>query len=456
MKTSVVAIGLDAADPELLETWMAAGHLPNLSKLREQGGYGRLKNLEYYKAETPWTMFLSGCYPEKIDYWTPVKFFEGSYKADEIGAYDFDEYPPFYALGDDFRVAVFDVPQTALSKRVNGLQVLAWGAHSPQTPSHSEPPELFDEINVKYGEHPALHKDHGAWWNESYLKFLHAASRTGIERRVAICRDWLRQERWDLLLTIFGEPHSIGHDLWHVSREDHPLYGKTAAGRSFASDPVLDVFRSIDQGIGELIAAAPENAYVTVFAVHGCGHNTTDLGSMVFLPEFLYRFNFPGRYIIAPGKANGHVPPVITNPKGSSWQNNLWQNYRYVANPVRRFLRLVLPRRIRNPLEKLFGALPSGGAISPAELIRRGEKVGWQPTMWFSPLWPKMRAFALPSFSEGYIRINLQGREPQGIVAPADYDALCDELIGRAASLGEPAHRQGHRQESHQDSRLGR
>ena len=257
MKTPVVAIGLDAADPELLEAWMAAGHLPNLSKLREQGGYGRLKNLEYYKAETPWTMFLSGCYPEKIDYWTPVKFFEGSYKADEIGAYDFVEYPPFYALGDDFRVAVFDVPQTALSNRVNGLQVLAWGAHSPQTPSHSEPPELFDEINAKYGEHPSLHKDHGAWWNESYLKFLHAASRTGIERRVAICREWLRQERWDLLLTIFGEPHSIGHDLWHVSREDHPLHGKTAAGRSFSSDPVLDVFRSIDRGIGELIAAAP-------------------------------------------------------------------------------------------------------------------------------------------------------------------------------------------------------
>src|SRR5688572_23346468 len=138
MKTPVVAIGLDAADPELLEAWMAAGHLPNLRKLREQGGYGRLRNLEYYKAETPWTMFLSGCGPEKIDYWTPVKFFEGSYRVDEIGAYDFIKYPPFYALGDDYRVAVFDVPQTALSKRVNGLQVLAWGAHSPQTPSHSE------------------------------------------------------------------------------------------------------------------------------------------------------------------------------------------------------------------------------------------------------------------------------------------------------------------------------
>jgi predicted AlkP superfamily phosphohydrolase/phosphomutase len=39
-----------------------------------------------------------------------------------------------------------------------------------------------------------------------------------------------------------------------------------------------------------------------------------------------------------------------------------------------------------------------------------------------------MKAFALPSFSEGYIRINLQGREAQGLVAPSEYDAFCDEL----------------------------
>ena len=41
----------------------------------------------------------------------------------------------------------------------------------------------------------------------------------------------------------------------------------------------------------------------------------------------------------------------------------------------------------------------------------------------------------MPSFSEGYIRINLQGREPQGIVAPADYDALCDELTAELHRL---------------------
>ena len=116
MKNSVIAIGLDAADPVLLETWMSQGYLKNLQHLREMGAYGRLNNLEYYKAETPWTTFLTGCLPEKTGYWSPIKFHEGTYQAEQINAYNFDEYRPFYALGEDYRVAVFDMPQSKLIK----------------------------------------------------------------------------------------------------------------------------------------------------------------------------------------------------------------------------------------------------------------------------------------------------------------------------------------------------
>ncbi len=139
MKNPVIAIGLDAAEPELLETWMNQGYLTHLKQLKDRGAYGRLTNLEYYKAETPWTTFLTGCLPEKTGYWSPVKFHEGSYNVSEIGAYDFQEYPPFYALGDEYRVAVFDVPQSRLCDRVNGEQVLAWGASFAANPQSLSP-----------------------------------------------------------------------------------------------------------------------------------------------------------------------------------------------------------------------------------------------------------------------------------------------------------------------------
>jgi predicted AlkP superfamily phosphohydrolase/phosphomutase len=54
--------------------------------------------------------------------------------------------------------------------------------------------------------------------------------------------------------------------------------------------------------------------------------------------------------------------------------------------------------------------------------------------------WPRTRAYVMENANEGYIRVNLKGREPEGIVSPgAEYDALCDELCRMARSLVNPA-----------------
>ena len=79
MKNPIIAIELDAADPILLETWISQGHLTNLKNLREQGAYGHLTNIDYYTTETKWTTFLTGCLPNKVGYWGPLKFRADTY-----------------------------------------------------------------------------------------------------------------------------------------------------------------------------------------------------------------------------------------------------------------------------------------------------------------------------------------------------------------------------------------
>src|SRR5947209_8399351 len=49
-----------------------------------------------------------------------------------------------------------------------------------------------------------------------------------------------------------------------------------------------------------------------------------------------------------------------------------------------------------------------------------------------------MRAFALPSFYDGRIRVNLRGREANGIVELADYERVCDELEALVRSCIDP------------------
>ena len=44
--------------------------------------------------------------------------------------------------------------------------------------------------------------------------------------------------------------------------------------------------------------------------------------------------------------------------------------------------------------------------------------------------WQHSRAFLIDNANEGYIRINLKGREPQGIVEPGkEYEDLCEEIL---------------------------
>ena len=447
MQKPIIAIGLDAAEPKILEKWMFQGHLPNLNNIRQQGTYGRLDNYVEYagsltetsSTERLWVMSLTGCLPHKTGYWGPVRLESGTYNVthDTVnGAYDYQEYPQFYALGKERKVCIFDVPVSALSEQVNGLQTLGWGGHAPHTPSHSQPPELLPEIVAKYGENPVLHKDYGYWWDPKYFQRIRQALKTSTQNRAAIAQDLLKREDWDLFLTVFGDTHSSGHDFWHLSQPDHPLYPYLQ--QEGAEDPMLTAFKDVDRAVGEIFTAAPEDAYKVLFAVHGMGSNVTDVFSMVMLGEFLYRFSFPGKSLLKIGKP-GTVPGTpITEPRKPTWTGEMWQ-YFADPNPIKWFLRRWAPDRLHNKLDQIFHFPKLNGVSQPG----RFGTLHWQPALWYQPYWSKMKAFALPAFAVGHVRVNLQGREPGGIVAVSEYEAVCDELTAKLyrltdARTGEP------------------
>ncbi|MGK7888528.1 MAG: alkaline phosphatase family protein, partial [Leptolyngbyaceae cyanobacterium] len=278
MKAPVIAIGLDSADPALLERWMDQGYLQNLSQLRKDGSYGRLQNFEYYRAETPWTIFLTGCLPKKTGYWSIVKYHQHDYSIERVYAYDFNEYSPFYALNPDKKVAVIDMPQARLSDNVNGVQLLGWGAHSAQGPSCSKPESFWQEMVDKHGEHPVFNRDGANTLDVDALKRLSENLHVGIARRSAICQDVLEQDDWDLMLTVFGEAHAAGHCFWHLSQDDYPLYEQFSP--HFPEDPLLQAFEEMDKAIGDIVAKAPDHARIVVFSAHGMGANNMDLPSL--------------------------------------------------------------------------------------------------------------------------------------------------------------------------------
>jgi predicted AlkP superfamily phosphohydrolase/phosphomutase len=428
MKKPVIAIGLDAADPVLLEKWMSQGHLKNIAKLRQQGTYGRIKNTVEYCGKTTdfavteplWSAFSTGCKPHKTGYWDSFRYDDKRYDMEcdlALSGYDYQEYSPFYALGDKYKVAIFDLPVTRLSDEVNGTQILGWGGHFPYTPSHSHPPEAYSEIINQYGKNPILFNDDGIWWDKDYVKWLRQALKESIDSRTKICCDLLKKEPWDLFLAVFGEPHTAGHDIYNYSQPDHPLHSDLS--KTGTPDILFETYENIDRAIGTILAEAPEDAYVVCFSLHGMGPNYSDMLSMVFLPEVLYRFNFPGQVAIAPGKVGDPLPPTVSKPLRNSWPGEVWVK-NYEPNPIKRFLKPWTPSK--------FLHANQNGLASPYPLMEQSVPMGWMPARWYQPLWTKMKAFGIPSFTNGHIRINLQGRDPHGVVTAAEYHFLCDEI----------------------------
>ena len=420
----VVAIGIDAADPLLVDRMMRRGQLSTLSRLRRSGGYGQVKNLPFCRAETAWTMFLTGVHPERTAYWSPLKYRQG-YLVDNVGAYDFLQFPPFYAQLPEARIAAVDLPQTRLVAGMNGVQVVGWGSHSPLAPSGSEPAGLLSELVARHGSHPAFESDEASIFDRAALLDLRDRLVEGLRRRSAMTVDVLRRERWDLFLTMISETHAAGHYLWHLSDPDHPLYPSLHRD---GEDPVADVMCATDRTLGDIIDAAPPDATIVVFSGHGMEANSMDLPSMVFLPELLFRHSFPGRRGLGGVADDAPLPPVQARLRRSCWEDDLYA-LKHDDNPVTRFLRQHVPGDLHYRVERKLGR-----DMVPV-CYRECSTLHYQPAWWYQKAWPEMQAFALPSFSEGYIRVNLAGREPRGIVQPAAYDRVCSELTTLVSRL---------------------
>jgi predicted AlkP superfamily phosphohydrolase/phosphomutase len=61
----VIFLGLDGLDPKLTERFMAEGKLPNLSRLKEQGSYSRLRTTFPALSPVAWSTFATGVNPAK-------------------------------------------------------------------------------------------------------------------------------------------------------------------------------------------------------------------------------------------------------------------------------------------------------------------------------------------------------------------------------------------------------
>ncbi|WP_395689504.1 alkaline phosphatase family protein [Caenimonas koreensis] len=419
MTAPVIAIGIDAMSPELLERWVSEGKLPVLARLFAKGTYARQINTNLYRVENSWLTFLQGCTIDKSREWGHQQYDAGKYQLNENATYRFNTLQPFYALAPGKRVAVFDIPLTRMVPNVDGVQLLGWGTEVNQILRQSQPPGLMRELIDKHGRHPLYdtitNADDGAEtlsyripsaYDYTRLAEVKAMLLAAIAQRTAILKDVMAREQWDLFMATYAEAHTAGHIFWHLS-QPHLLSHTRPPGMQ--GDWMLEIVQAIDKGLGDLLDAAPKDAQVILFSPHGMVGNAIDLYAMFHLPELLYRWS-TGKAAFTGGAAGEPVPAPRADYT-RHWREEVWA--------------------LRTP----HG---NDTLESPYEQEKRGDPLDWDPGNWYRDQWHKMRAFVLPGYSEGLIRINVAGRDGDGGVPPESFDALCEEITALAKQIVDP------------------
>ncbi|MCU1373770.1 MAG: hypothetical protein JWO68_1056 [Actinomycetia bacterium] len=440
----VAAIALDSAEWWYVERLMAAGKAPNLARLRARSAEIPLVTEMAYRTEAVWARFLSGREPlEEKDWAASSVFHPDDYT---LSKNTVTMATPFFALGPGTKVIAHDLIHSRPVDGVDGTQVVAWGSHSPQYPRSSKPAGLLTEIDARFGINPAFNNEFGyGWYDGPYLEALGQASAVGAERRFETVR-WLLDQHpdWDLLVTCMSEFHTIGHQMWHGVDERHPLHGtpwSDVAGRCSDAAAI-----ELDASLGRLLDTLPDDATVLVFALHG-QQTADDIASTLLMPELFHRLHVGrGKGLMAdPDQAawrRAGMPPMLPGP-GEEWGDYIIDRFADDrAARVRRALRQRVSRRTFDAFRRLAGkpmTVPQAAMahVTPPEVIDpteadidrfRGPN-DFQAVAWYQRHWAGMPYFALPTFGDGHVRVNLQGRERDGIVEAGDHKRACDDAI---------------------------
>jgi predicted AlkP superfamily phosphohydrolase/phosphomutase len=444
----VVAIGLDAAERELVDEMLGNGELPALAALTARGARANLDAGDVMFAELTWTRVRTGQPPQRNGYWSNVTYDPDTYDCIDPGA---PAVPSFWADLPGCVPVIFDVPQSSIDPEEPGLTVTSWGAHSPLYPRASKPQGLLTEIEQRFGQHPALFRGElPCWYDEDYLRAYTRDVCAGARLRADVFT-WLLERRpdWTFAMTVFSEPHSIGHHAWHGVDPGHRARGASSARE--AGQAVRDVYRAVDDAVGRIVARLGDDVTVMVFAAHGTQSNRADTPAQVLVPELLYRRHFGRPHYVVPDAQewleSGAPLRVPTTTWGAEARTAFASG---LVGGLRRTAERVLPDQVQQKIADVRARRRGDGPTRLAYgYVDVPPEASWPvsaPTndlsylvaKWYQPYWPHMPAFALPTLSDTEIRINLEGREARGVVPASDYRRACDELIAWLRELRDP------------------
>ncbi len=416
MAPKLLVIGVDGGTFDLIQPMMDRGLLPTFTRLMETGSWGTLRSTVPHVSPVAWSSFMTGQNPARhriLDFTYP----NGSGTRVPVNSTRLQGKTLWQILGEAGKnVGVINVPVTFPPPPVNGF--LVSGFPMPvESGQYTHPQSLAGELE-KRGWHlnDVATQNSNKNEREAYIAGLY---RRQEERMQAAM--WLMQAReWDLMMIHLFETDRIQHDLlndwvrWAEGDESETAVKNAQELERF--------FQLIDRDIARLmdfVAAQAPDCSIVIMSDHGFGptYKTAHVYNFLIETGFMQLKQDPGvqfkkivaRVGLTPLSLNRILPDAVR----SQLQKDTY---------------VVKYKEQKQQGAKLTKILSSGLKRIAQGLLLSQKDVDWQ----------RSRAYCAGTSGIVQIFVNLQGREPHGIVPPDAYEMTRNKIIAALREWTDP------------------
>jgi predicted AlkP superfamily phosphohydrolase/phosphomutase len=378
----VLLLGLDGMTYSVLDPAFEAGHMPVFKRLLDRGASGVLTSTVPPYTPPGWTSIFTGVNPGKHGIFGftlgNVQSSKGLVSLDRVTA------PAIWnaANAQGVRMGLFNIPMTYPAPAVDGFAVSGMltpegGGKTPENFTHPE--SLSAAIGgVVPGYEIDIEVDYEQDWKSTAI--IERLSANLDKKRRALAHLMEGHQDLGLLFGVLEAPDRLMHVHYKYidPRCEHFHRPEAAPIRERA----WEFFDEMDAMIGDMLAWAGNDGFVVTMSDHGFGPKDKSVNVNLALREW---------GLLSIGGAG-----AVTKSAG-----------------VR-----TLARKAKKVLPKSVWQKAKGAAQASID-------------------WSRTKAFSAPIPQQG-IYVNLQGREPHGVVAQSEYEAVRDEIVARFSELVDP------------------
>lgn len=263
----IMVVGIDGATLDLIIPWSTSGELPVFRRLIEEGVHGKLRSTAIHSSASAWTSFMTGKNPGKHGIFSFYRLIPGTYKIDITSGRQRDGKTLWSILSEAGKqVGVVNVPMTYPAESVHGFNIAGFPSPSYPDTHLSYPRQLLGEIIDTFGSYPEVPNTRGHVLKGDIYGAIQGLV-SPLELREKISQFLRDKYHLDFFCEVITETDQAQHFFWHLTDTHHPRYDPTQVKKH--GDVILSLYKKIDTLLGTIIEELSEEWILIIMSDHG-------------------------------------------------------------------------------------------------------------------------------------------------------------------------------------------